>query len=65
MREKCSVDGCKNDSDVGYYDKFLCEKHWNKFADYPSDKIKEILKIKTKKSDISNDQEESLLKEHQ
>lgn len=48
---KCVVKQCRSESDIFYYGLPLCDKHWAKLCDLPTDKMKEKLGIKVERKD--------------
>lgn len=58
MPETCKIPRCRSqDIDLYYYDKALCAKHWDKYAE-DSVRLKKLLKIKEKMSKKQKDIEE-------
>jgi hypothetical protein len=44
--DKCCIAACKHEGTIVYYNKILCDKHWDKLSKETPDKLKGILGIK-------------------
>lgn len=49
MSDKCVFKKCKQIGTIIYFDKQLCDKHWDKICEMDTKKGKELLGIKEKK----------------
>lgn len=44
--DKCEISKCKDEVSVYYYGHGICAKHWQKYAETDTDKLKDILGVK-------------------